>query len=261
MTFKAVPTCIKLRIINKKVGGATMRKSLVLIAVTIGVLLFGALLVKSFGEKEMVVTALGDSLAYGVGDKNDNGYTGDVQERYEQETGKELIVKDYGVPNDTSTDLIKRLKNDEITESAKNSDFIFINIGTNDFLKSTNHLTKFDKKELQKNEQIYKENLEKTLKTIQDQENPKTVYILGIYNPKVKGTDYSTINEAVLSWNRTTIQFTKEHKNVAFIRTDDLFINKNKKDYFSDKLHPNKKGYALIGKRVYDTVRQNSNYK
>ncbi|OOE10671.1 hypothetical protein UN64_15055 [Fictibacillus arsenicus] len=238
-----------------------MKKSAVIIVIGLVVLLAGALLVKSFSTEEVEVTALGDSLAYGLGDTEDNGYIGDVEDRYEEETDKRLVVNDYGVPNDTSTDLVKRLKNKEIAETAKNSDFIFINIGTNDFIKSTDRLTKFDKEELQTNQEIYKNNLNQIIKKVQEKDLTKTIYILGIYNPKVKYADMSVVNEAILNWNRSTIQVTKDHQNVAFIRTDDLFINKNKKDYFSDNLHPNEKGYALIGKRVFDTIKLNSNYK
>ncbi|WP_077364213.1 GDSL-type esterase/lipase family protein [Fictibacillus arsenicus] len=244
-----------------KAGGGTMKKSAVIIVIGLVVLLAGALLVKSFSTEEVEVTALGDSLAYGLGDTEDNGYIGDVEDRYEEETDKRLVVNDYGVPNDTSTDLVKRLKNKEIAETAKNSDFIFINIGTNDFIKSTDRLTKFDKEELQTNQEIYKNNLNQIIKKVQEKDLTKTIYILGIYNPKVKYADMSVVNEAILNWNRSTIQVTKDHQNVAFIRTDDLFINKNKKDYFSDNLHPNEKGYALIGKRVFDTIKLNSNYK
>ncbi|GGB54221.1 GDSL-type esterase/lipase family protein [Fictibacillus barbaricus] len=235
-----------------------MKKSSLQIAVCLTILLAG-LFLYSYNQKEMVVTALGDSLAYGLGDTNDNGYIGDVQHRYETDTDKELIVHDYGVPNDTSTDLLGRLKNNEIAVKAKRSDIIFINIGTNDFLKSTDHLTKFNQEELDKNEEIYKKNLNQIISKLQNRKNPKTIYILGIYNPKVN--DKNPVNEAVLNWNRSTIEVTKKHKNTAFIRTDDLFIQKNKQVYFSDKLHPNEKGYALIGERVYNTLKQNSDYK
>lgn len=219
----------------------------------------GSIWAYSSNKEEMEVTALGDSLAYGLGDTNDNGYIGDVQHRYEKDTDKELIVHDYGVPNDTSTDLLGRLKNNEIAEKAKRSDIIFINIGTNDFLKSTDHLTKFNQEELDKNEEIYKKNLNQIISKVQNRKYPKTIYILGIYNPNVN--DLNTVNEAVLNWNRSTMEVTKKHKNTAFIRTDDLFIQKDKQVYFSDKLHPNEKGYALIGERVFNTLKQNSDYK
>ncbi|MCM3719372.1 GDSL-type esterase/lipase family protein [Fictibacillus phosphorivorans] len=238
-----------------------MKKRVILIVISVFVLLAGVMIVKALSTDEVEATALGDSLAYGLGDADDNGYIGDVQERYEDKLNKKLVVHDYGVPNDTSTDLLKRLSNKEIAETAKNSDFILINIGTNDFIKSTDRLTKFNKKELQTNQKIYRENLNIIIKRVQKKNASKTIYILGIYNPKVKYADMSDVNEAMLDWNRSTIQVTKDHENVAFIRTDDLFVNKNKKDYFADNLHPNEKGYARIGKRVFDTISMNSNYK
>ncbi|WNB93841.1 GDSL-type esterase/lipase family protein [Bacillus sp. NEB1478] len=214
--------------------------------------------IKSMNEKDVEVAALGDSLAYGLGDEEDHGYIGDVKYRYESSTNKTMVVKDYGVPNATSTDLLQKLNNEQIRSSAKSSDIIFVNIGTNDFLETTNHLTNFNEKELRVNQQVYMKNLNNILNILQNQENPKTIYILGIYNPKVKWADMDTINKTVNDWNQSTIQVTKSHKNTAYIRTDDIFIQRDKQKYFSDKLHPNKKGYALIGKRVFNTVKQKS---
>ncbi|WP_144700335.1 GDSL-type esterase/lipase family protein [Fictibacillus phosphorivorans] len=238
-----------------------MKKISLIIAACIIIVLGVVFGVYSFNSKEMEVTALGDSLAYGLGDTKDNGYIGDVEDRYEEDLNKHLVVHDFGVPNDTSTDLRKRLENPEIAKTAESSDVIFINIGTNDFLKSTDLLTKFNKEELAANEEIYKENLNQIIQQVQNKENPKTIYILGIYNPKAEWSDMAVVNKAVSNWNRSTIEVTKKNKNTAFIRTDDLFIDKNKRDYFSDKLHPNEKGYALIGKRVYETIRHSSDYK
>jgi lysophospholipase L1-like esterase len=255
-----------------------MKKAYVWICISIFLLLFGALYsvlklhfpsaLSSFidfsqstldhtNEKDRQAIALGDSLAYGIGDTTDNGYIGDIKKRYEKSTGERLTIKDFGVPDDTSTDLIRRLQNNQITDSADQSDFILINIGTNDFLKTTEHLTKFDEKELKKNQEIYKRNLSQILRYVQDAKSPKPVYVLGIYNPKVKGTDMSSINKVVRNWNESTIQVTKSHRYAIFVRTDDLFMNINKQDYFSDALHPNKKGYALIGKRVSEMVIDN----
>jgi lysophospholipase L1-like esterase len=209
-------------------------------------------------KKDVEAAALGDSLAYGLGDEEDHGYIGDIKHRYESSSKRAMVVKDYGVPNATSTDLLKKLNNEQIRSSAKSSDIIFINIGTNDFLKSTNHMTKFNEKELKVNQKIYMKNLNEILKILQDHKNPKTIYILGIYNPKVKWADMGKVNQTINSWNQSTIRVTKSHKNTAYVRTDDLFIHKDKQKYFSDKLHPNKKGYALIGKRVFNTVNQKS---
>ncbi|MBN3555483.1 hypothetical protein JYA63_14485 [Fictibacillus nanhaiensis] len=238
-----------------------MKKFTMIITICIIVLIGVAFGVYSLNSKEMEVTALGDSLAYGLGDTKDNGYIGDVEKRYEEDLDKQLVIHDFGVPNDTSTDLRQRLKNPEIAKTAKSSDVIFINIGTNDFLKSTDQLTKFNKKELAANEEIYKENLNKIIQKIQNKEKPKAIYIIGIYNPKAEWSDMAVVNEAVSTWNQSTKEVTKKYKNTTYIRTDDLFINKNKRDYFSDKLHPNEKGYALIGKRVYENIRKSSEYK
>jgi lysophospholipase L1-like esterase len=40
---------------------------------------------------------------------------------------------------------------------------------------------------------------------------------------------------------------------MLFIPINDLFKDKKKTKYFSDKLHPNEKGYQLIANRVLES--------
>ncbi|MCQ6264183.1 GDSL-type esterase/lipase family protein [Fictibacillus sp. WQ 8-8] len=204
--------------------------------------------------KEFNLVALGDSLSYGVGNSSNSGYVGTVEERLENHMKTEITVKDYGVPDDTSALLLKRLKNEQLKSSIGSARMIFLNIGMNDYLNSL-HLSKTrpDRKKeiIIKAQQNYQNNLKTAIKEMR-KENPKAkIYLAGIYNPFTNRKDRLPESSLVQQWNKKAQDITAEQENTRFINVEGVFTGKNKKAYFADELHPNKKGYALIGEVVY----------
>jgi lysophospholipase L1-like esterase len=53
------------------------------------------------------------------------------------------------------------------------------------------------------------------------------------------------------------VKVISRQKNTTFVSVEDVFTGKNKQVYFSDELHPNKKGYTLIGNQVYNRLKLN----
>ncbi|MDN4072228.1 MULTISPECIES: GDSL-type esterase/lipase family protein [Fictibacillus] len=213
----------------------------------------GKSVVKNEG-KEFNIIALGDSLSYGVGDAGNSGYIGKVEERLENHMKSEITVKDYGVPDDTSALLLKRLKNEQLQSSIGSAHMIFLNIGMNDYLNSL-ILTKTqpDRKKviMMKAQLNYQNNVKKAL-TEMRKENPKAkIYLVGIYNPFPNRKDRLPESSLVQQWNKRAEKITAEQKNVRFINVEGVFTGKNKKDYFADEVHPNKNGYTLISDEVY----------
>ncbi|MFC3885697.1 GDSL-type esterase/lipase family protein [Bacillus songklensis] len=86
--------------------------------------------------KEVRMVAVGDSLSFGIGDTNDNGYLGDVKHLYEKHCECDVVLEDYGVPNDTSKQLLEKLDTKAVKSALAKADYLFVNIGTNDFIQS-----------------------------------------------------------------------------------------------------------------------------
>ncbi|MDF2911447.1 MAG: family lipase, partial [Sporolactobacillus laevolacticus] len=81
------------------------------------------------------IVALGDSLTEGVGDLNNQGYVGVTTKMLKKETlVKKVSIQDFGHRGDTSTDLLKKLKQPEIIQAVKKSNTIFLTIGGNDLV-------------------------------------------------------------------------------------------------------------------------------
>ncbi|MDM5339845.1 GDSL-type esterase/lipase family protein [Fictibacillus enclensis] len=210
--------------------------------------------------RDFTMVALGDSLSYGVGNSGNSGYVGKVEKRLEGHLKKEITVKDYGVPDDTSTQLLKRMQSKQLKSSISQADMIFLNVGMNDYLNSL-LLSKSKPKEadqiIQKALLIYQHNLMVSFKKIRE-ENPKAhIYMVGIYNPFPNRTDKLQESKLIHEWNRMAVKVISRQKNTTFVSVEDVFTGKNKQVYFSDELHPNKKGYTLIGNQVYNRLKLN----
>ncbi|MFC7370201.1 GDSL-type esterase/lipase family protein [Fictibacillus iocasae] len=218
-------------------------------AVLLSYITFGQSELKDQDETEL--TAIGDSLAFGVGDEEGAGYIGDVKFRYEKATGRTLELKDFGVPGDTSSDMLKRLNRGDFLDEVKESDILLVNIGTNDLLKATDDLQNLDERKIEKAKMQFVRNMIAAFKKVENNQRNVPIYIIGLYNPVKENEKQEKVEKVIQEWNNETKKAAVAYPAVTFIATDDLFRGKQKEVYFSDQLHPNKKGYALIGERVF----------
>jgi lysophospholipase L1-like esterase len=247
-----------------------MKKSTVLVAASAALLIGGIIfftvkgnlpaVLQSFftyGESEVKdkdeteLTAIGDSLAFGVGDEDGAGYIGDVKFQYEKATGKTLELKDFGIPDDTSSNMLTRLNRGNLLEEVKESDVILVNIGTNDLLKATNDLQQLDENKINQAREKFIRNIDKAFRQIENNQRNVPIYIIGLYNPVKDKEKKDKLDKIINEWNGETQKTAEKYPAVTYISTADLFKGKSKSEYFSDQLHPNKKGYALIGDRVF----------
>ena len=82
-------------------------------------------------------TALGDSLAYGTGATNNQGYVDQYKSNLEADNQVAVNLTNLGIPGWTSTDLLSALKKNAVFRSAvAQSDVITIDIGGNDLLRA-----------------------------------------------------------------------------------------------------------------------------
>lgn len=101
-----------------------------------GTLLSTTALAKEDNGKGALV-ALGDSITFGYNLENNNNHVS--REAFPFEIGEEasLRVRDLGEPGWTTSQLLDALNNDEkFQQAVKHSDYVTLNIGSNDLLKS-----------------------------------------------------------------------------------------------------------------------------
>lgn len=207
-------------------------------------------------SSDMYLVALGDSITFGSGDSSKKGYIDRLKILFEERYRIPLKVSNYGVPRYTSENLLEKLQNNEIISEIRNADYIVLYIGTNDFRKSVQHQWEFfDPKKAAEGKTKFSVNLHKLLLQIRNENPEAPIFVLGLYHPYSQYEKSHEILTSICEWNQEIQNTTRQFENAIFVPTIDLFLNKPKKKYFSDSLHPNSRGHQLISERLFEVIR------
>ncbi|PWW29529.1 lysophospholipase L1-like esterase [Cytobacillus oceanisediminis] len=231
-----------------------MRKAIYLLA---GVLILGLavyLSVTFFGEEKKadsgkMIVAFGDSLTYGFGDETKEGYIGRLQSKLSRAyPDKTYEIKNYGVYGYKSSDVLKQVLKPKVAQDLKEADMFIVYIGTNDLLKSNGgDLYPLHHEKLVEAKDVYEDKLNGILETLETANNDAPIILLGLYNPYPDG---DKIEKYIDHWNESIQKTAEQDESITYISTNELFKGKNKKQYFSDSLHPNGKGCELIADKI-----------
>lgn len=199
-----------------------------------------------FSDHEKMV-ALGDSLTHGVGEKFGNGYVDDLERYLEQKKNAFVQVDNYGIPNQRTDGLLDQMKQPELKQDVADADYILLFIGTNDLIDSNGgDLYEINEDKIDQGQESYSENLEAILEKLRNANSEAPILLLGLYNPY---PDSKKIDEIMEDWNAESKKIVDDYERTKFIATNDIFKEKST-EYFSDALHPNKKGYQLIARKI-----------
>lgn len=199
-----------------------------------------------------VIMAFGDSLTYGQGDREEQGYVGKLQRELNNKyPGKNFSIENYGVKKHESGDVILELGKPGTAARLKNADSFILFIGTNDLINSNGgNLKNIHPEKTAEAKRKYMRNLRIILNTMKSANEKAPILVLGLYNPYPEGGQ--RFEPLFDEWNASTIRLVKKEKGVTYVPTNDLFKGKDKQKYFSDSLHLNKNGYKLLEKRILE---------
>jgi lysophospholipase L1-like esterase len=206
------------------------------------------------GNEGKTIVALGDSLTRGTGDEEGKGYIGYLIEELEERTSENLTLNNYSVKGYRSEQLLNQVKGETIQSQIKNADIILMTIGGNDLFQGGQTLVNPDEESIDLVEEQYLENLKETLDLIKANNQHAIVFLVGLYNPFIDLDDASLTTTVVRDWNYSTNQLLDQYPNSVFVPTFDLFQLKVNDYLYSDKFHPNNKGYRLIAERVASLI-------
>ncbi|PTX64890.1 lysophospholipase L1-like esterase [Melghirimyces profundicolus] len=201
---------------------------------------------------------LGDSVARGFGSEKTgpHGYSSLVVKGLGQdEISLNLVNK--GVVGQTSTKLRNYIQKKDIRESIANADLISLTIGGNDLLKvalkENNPLrviSDFNRIQAQ-----YKENLSGILKEIRSLNHEAPILITSLYNPVSKGEPFYRISNHLLNqWNVGLKQMAYGYSLTLVVDVADR-LPAGSRNWLSDQIHPNDRGYRLIADGILDEIR------
>ncbi|MGE7764224.1 GDSL-type esterase/lipase family protein [Peribacillus sp. NPDC096540] len=228
-------------------------KKIVGLSVIVLVICFVASMFQASESKdEQDVMAFGDSLTYGKGDKDGGGYVEGLEDELNNPDSEQKVrFWNYGIKGQETEGVIDQLEDNRIKTKLDKADTFIVYIGTNDLINSNGgNLKKISDQKINDGKREYIDHLHKILSTLLKKNKKADILVVGLYNPK---KDDQRLEKHIHDYNQSVKEVVEEDKRMIFIPTNDLFENKKKKEYFSDKIHPNEKGYQLITNRILDS--------
>lgn len=199
------------------------------------------------------ITALGDSLTYGVGDTEGGGYVRVVENFYKQKK-KNVENVNLAISGARSGQLLKQLEQKEVQNQLKSADVVLMTIGGNDLFRGGEALEDFKSDAIKKAEASYLSNLKQIYQTIRQLNPSAPVFHIGLYNPFMELENASEMSAVANEWNMQSQNLSQNEKNIIYVPTFDLFQQNGAAYIASDKFHPNHAGYQFIGNRVTEVI-------
>ncbi|WP_144406963.1 GDSL-type esterase/lipase family protein [Paenibacillus sp. IHBB 10380] len=224
-------------------------------------------------KQEIMVTAIGDSLAKGTGDNTGSGFVRRSIEGLSTATGKKVtLLNNLGINGLTTARLLPKLEEKGAQYALKQSDIILVSIGGNDLFKGSQLLSdnNGESKGTSTNEvqpDITPDQLlaalpeaSRYLKSILEkvrQINPDAYIIyVGLYNPFGDIEELKIVgNDAVATWNHSAQTLINKYEKMTLVPTSDLFTHHLDQYLSSDHFHPNGEGYQQIADRIVQGIR------
>ena len=224
------------------------KTAVILIIISVICLIANEYQAKEHADDELVM-AFGDSLTYGKGDRDGEGYIEGLKETLnDPESGETIHFWNYGIPGQETDGVLNQLDQPEIKTKLEKANTFIVYIGTNDFINSNGgNLDQVDSQKVRKEKKEYLSHLQRILSILMDKNQKADILVIGLYNPE---KSKPIVEKLVGEYNQSVRKIISKDDRLIFIPTNDLFDHKKKEEYFSDDLHPNETGYQLITKRV-----------
>lgn len=205
---------------------------------------------KVANKKGLTVVALGDSLTRGTGDETGKGYVGVVADEIKEKTKRPVQLTNLGINGQRSEQLKMQVQQAEVGRQLQKADVILVTIGGNDLFRGGQGLIDFQSGDIAGIEKKYLSNLKFIFEQIRKNNKQANVFFIGLYNPFIQMDQGKEMSKVIRHWNYDSAEVTAAFPKIVFVPTFDLFELKVNDYLYSDKFHPNKKGYRLIAERV-----------
>jgi len=138
----------------------------------------------------------------------------------------------------------------EVQRQLEKADVILLTIGGNDLFRGGQGLIDFQSGDIAAIEKKYLNNLKFIFQQIRKHNDHANVFFIGLYNPFSEMDQGKEMSKVIRHWNYDSAEVSAAFPKIVFVPTFDLFELKVNDYLYSDKFHPNTKGYRLIAERV-----------
>ena len=214
---------------------------------------------EAFVPTTIKLVEIGDSLTQGLGDESGRGgYFGMVKETLEQQDEiKEVLIDNYGVIGHKTSNLQKRLNEEDVMASIKEADIILMTIGGNDLMGVVrNHLFSLDFEPFREEQKHYENRMIDIFTKIRELNSSAYIVYVGLYNPfTYMLSELPEIDTIIDEWNRASQQIILKDGNAVFVKVDHLFSSSDGDTLlYKDKFHPDENGYSIIADQVFEAI-------
>ncbi|NQG97207.1 SGNH/GDSL hydrolase family protein [Streptococcus suis] len=216
---------------------------------------------------KLTYLALGDSLTEGVGDETgQGGFVPLLAQELTNRYGYDITSYNQGVSGNTSSQILKRMEEEELAKQMAAADLLTLTVGGNDLRKLLiGHLTDLNDQVVAKGIRDYQKRLLQLIETAR-QDNPDLpIYVLGLYNPfLVNFPNLDQLDQLIQEWNQSTQETISSLTDVYYVdiyqdmveidqdQTEELKLEDllTSEDYF----HPSHTGYEVIKKVMMEEI-------
>ncbi|WP_235776409.1 SGNH/GDSL hydrolase family protein [Robertmurraya massiliosenegalensis] len=204
------------------------------------------------------IVSVGDSLTQGVGDSTKRGgYVPYLQEQLEGEKGiKEAVFHNFGVSGNRTSQILNRLRTNELRSAVKEADIVLITTGGNDIMKVVReNFSGLDMKDFDRELINYEKTLTSVMNAIREENEDAMIGMIGLYNPFFLFlADVKEMDMVIDKWNHVSQDVLKKYENTLFVEIADVFKDSEENLLYTDYFHPNDKGYELMADRIHDVL-------
>jgi lysophospholipase L1-like esterase len=194
---------------------------------------------------------VGDSLARGTGDETGLGIGGRITEELRRRKMNVKPTVNLAVNGARTNDLLQTMESKNVRTLLAQSNVIIVSIGGNDLWGGTDWRNAPPKDPDVVMKTVI-DRIDQAVKIIRAV-NPKgRVFIIGLYNPFATTPFGPQLSALVSQWNAKLIEHFAADVNVTIVETSDLFSHRDRLSF--DRFHPNQDGYALIARRIADSI-------
>lgn len=212
-----------------------------------------------FMPKPIKITAIGDSLTEGVGDsQHKGGYLQYLQKDLLTLKGvSEVNITNLGISGNRSTQILDRLRKEDVKEKISQANMVLITVGGNDIMKIVRENFMNLQMDVFNREQIiYEQRLNEIFQTVRAYNPDGTIILIGLYNPFSHWfSDIKEFQEILNNWNEIGKTVVSQYENSYFVDIYDTFSENSLELLYEDQFHPNDKGYELIADQVFLTLK------
>ncbi|MEK4029532.1 MULTISPECIES: GDSL-type esterase/lipase family protein [Bacillaceae] len=209
-------------------------------------------------KESLTHLAIGDSIIAGFGSENEESFVDYFSRRFEEQTGKTVILENEGILGINSTNLNTLVQRGTFDDQIKKADLITINVGGNDILET---LYQGDYKNVVANFDSMRKTFTDNLKAISERikkENPSaTIVFLEMYNPLNPDHElYKVADQLLPKWNVKIYEVARHYNHSIVLETTKVLNGHHLQYLSSDGVHPNSLGYEALSKQMLKQLKK-----